>query len=438
MPYDDPRPPDDPAAEIGWLADDHGTPAKWWPRYHRLVERVRAGAVPPDTLRGKLFLFASNAGVLKAAWDRLERRGGPAPGEDGIRYSDLTGPDRWAACRVLRDAVRDHAYAPGPERVVQVPKPGGKETRPIAVQSVVDRVVQRAVASVLHPLLDPDFDPRSFGFRPGVGGLPGRDRRHALAAAQQLAFDEGRFVWVLADLRDAFGSVPLGRLLDVVRKRVPDPELVGLTLTRTASGASAKRGLRQGSSLSPLLLNVYLDHALDRPWRQDHPDVPLLRYADDLLLLCRDRAEADECLAALRRRVRPAGFTLKDPGRAGYVRDLGAGRVADWLGFRVAKNRDRLSVRPARAAYSRLHTRLVQAHEAAVPSLAAAAAVRGWFDQMGPCHKGAHRLRAYEKAVAVAARAGFVEVPAEAEAMDLWAAAYARWRTLADRRMPTT
>ena len=207
---------------------------------------MRAGHHPIN-LTGKLFRFASNTSQLKDAWDFLERRGGTAPGPDDIRYGDFTAAngDRWTACRVLREAIRDHTYTPGRERIVHIPKSSGHGTRPICLQSVLDRVVQRSIASILHPLLDPDFDPRSFGFRPGLGGRPGPDRRHALAAAQSLAFAEGRFVWVLADIRDAFGSVPLGRLRDVLRSRIPDSELLTLidtTLVRTAPGCRRNAG----------------------------------------------------------------------------------------------------------------------------------------------------------------------------------------------------
>ena len=186
------------------------------------------------------------------------------------------------------------------------------------------------------------------------------------------------------------------------------------------------------------MLNIYLDHVLDQPWRTQHPDVPLLRYADDLLLLCRDSQEAEHCLTDLRSQLQPAGMMLKTPSRKGHIRDLAAGRDIDWLGFRVKKNRGDLSIRPGRAAFTQLAMRLARAHEAPVPSLTGAAVIRGWFDQMGPTRKRAHRSRAYANVAAVAAKAGFDEIPREERAMTLWSAAYAQWCCLTESVASTT
>ena len=134
---------------------------------------------------------------------------------------------------------------------------------------------------MVQPFLDPTFAPASFGYRPGMG------RENALAYAEAMAEMTGSWVWVLEDVKDAFDNVPLGRLLDIVRKRLAAEDIV--ELIRVVAG-SARRpgGSRQGSSLSPLLLNTYLDHLLDRPWAKRQPATPLIRVADDLLVLARD------------------------------------------------------------------------------------------------------------------------------------------------------
>ena len=102
---------------------------------------------------------------------------------------------------------------------------------------------------------------------------------------------------------------PQHRLLDVVRYRLPDEGIVRLIerMVLTETG----RGLRQGGCLSPLLLNLYLDHHLDRRWRMRHPDLPLIRVADDILVLTRNQEEAQQTWTDLREMLLPAGMPLK-------------------------------------------------------------------------------------------------------------------------------
>jgi RNA-directed DNA polymerase len=366
----------------------------------------------------------TNSAVLWVAWRRLERRGGPAPGPDGIRYGDVTGTERWKACRDLRDGLRDGSYRPGRERIVQVPKVGRPGTRPICLQPVPDRVVQAAVATVVGPFLDTGFDANSFGYRAG------RDRTHALALAEWYAVHEGRTVWVLADIKDAFGSVPVGRLLQVLESRLPCgdlTELVRQVLRRNAPGTSSKRGLRQGGPLSPVMLNLYLDHLLDRPWRGEHPDVPLVRFADDVLVLCRTADEARACLHDLSRLLTPTGMRLKAATEAETIRDLGAGKSADWLGFRVRLGRQGLLAGFGRGAWQRLESKLLRAHEHPNSSLAADAAVRGWLDQNGPCYRRKSVPRVADRIAEACRRAAFEEYPDQDEVRDLWGSAHDRW-----------
>src|SRR5205823_1907836 len=113
-----------------------------------------------------------------------------------------------------------------------------------------DRIVQRACVEILQPILDPLFDARSFGYRPR------RSPQHALALAEQLARSESRWMWVAVDIKDAFGSVPLQRLLDITKKYLPDDKLIAFL--KTVVGGAKLPGLRQDGPLSPLLLNLYL------------------------------------------------------------------------------------------------------------------------------------------------------------------------------------
>jgi hypothetical protein len=228
--------------------------------------------------------------------------------------------------------------------------------------------VQRAVVLIIQPLLDPLFDAHSLGFRPG------KDRLHALALAERYLVQEGRTVWVTEDLKDAFLNVPLVRLLQVVKKYLGADDVVALL--GTVLGNAKTPGLRQGGPLSPLLLNLYLHHFLDRPWRKRRPDTPLIRVADDILLPCRRLKEAKQAHAALTALLTPAGMPVK-LGFDKAVCRLAAGQSGDWLGFRVARAQKALVVGIAERAWERLADRIAHAHEAPQSALVAAAVIRG-------------------------------------------------------------
>jgi retron-type reverse transcriptase len=175
--------------------------------------------------------------------------GGRAPGPDGLDLAVLDEPEKWEWARTLGAALRSGTYRAGPHREVKIPKSSGRGTRTLQIQDAADRVVQRAIVQVAQPYLDPAFSPLSFGFRPGLG------REHALTTAGALMDGTGNRVGVFEDVRDAFDQVPLRRLLDVVRRRIPADDFVALVAAVIAR--DGKRGLRQGGALSPLMLNVY-------------------------------------------------------------------------------------------------------------------------------------------------------------------------------------
>jgi retron-type reverse transcriptase len=358
---------------------------------------------------------------LRAAWDYLAGNGGQAPGPDGLCYDDPDDKEVWALLRRVGTALRDGTYRPGPDRKVQIPKSSGQGTRTLLLPSVIDRVVPRAVVQTVQPYLDPQFDDNSFGFRPG------RDRQRALARAATLASGSGSWVWVTEDIRDAFNQMPLRRLLDVVRLRLPDPGIVRLIerLVLTEAG----RGLRQGGCLSPLLLNLYLDHHLDRKWRSCHPNLPLLRVADDLLALTRSGEEARQAWNDLQEALRPVGMPLKgSPSSA--VRDLSGGDQADWLGFRLARGEGGLEVRPAARSWRQLTDHLAVAHTRPnLPLLVVEVIVR-WAEQLGPCYPWTDPWEAYARVAAIARELAFEEIPPREEFLGRWRRAFGRWQRI--------
>jgi retron-type reverse transcriptase len=288
-------------------------------------------AVHDDDLRARIIeqLFERTADPrnLMCAWERLASGDGQTPGIDGMSYSDLEPFEVWNLLRTVSKAIHADTYRVAPDLIRKIPKTSGQGTRTLSIPTVIDRVVQRAMMQTIQPVLDPWFDERSHGYRPG------KDRHLSLAMAERLTMTEDRWVWVTEDIQNAFDHVPQGRLFDVVRAQLPNHLLINLMgrIVRTTSG----QGLRQGSSLSPLLLNVYLDRLLDRKWRKRHPTVPLIRVADDLLLLCKTVEEAFNAREALAQLLQVVGLPLKG-SRDTAVCNLSGRHDAHWLGFHLA------------------------------------------------------------------------------------------------------
>lgn len=174
--------------------------------------------------------------------------------------------------RGLRVELRSGKYAPEPTHRCRIPKPGNRGERTLEIPAPQDRVIQRSFLNVLQPILDRHFFKFSFGFRPGRGVL------QALATALEIAKKEERVHWVCVDIRDAFHNIPQKRLLQILAARGFSE---WIQLAASWCFRAGQRGIIQGSPLSPLLLNVYLDHFLDQPWQRQTLALPLIRYADD-------------------------------------------------------------------------------------------------------------------------------------------------------------
>jgi hypothetical protein len=382
-----------------------------------VADAVSAGLAGVRSVTPSLFEVMSDERVLRAAWDDLAAKGNKAPGPDGHRYGDYANSEVWDLCRCLRDAIRADTYRPGPERVRQIPKTSGKGTRPIVLLNIPDRVVQRAVKLTLEPALDPLFGPTNFGFRPRMSHF------HALATARQQVLAERRSYWVVRDLRDAFPHVPVSRLLQVLGHYLPDDCL--LRFLARILPATHSPGLRQGGPLSPLMLNLYLHHVLDRPWqRQARP--PLIRVADDLLVPCRTPRDGEAATNLLQKLLTPAGFTLKEPTGAA-VCDLKSGAAVEWLGFSISREGKAVAVRIANRAWASLRGHLTLAHEKPNAPRRAAQIVEQWLAQRGPCYRWEDVPRVCRRVARTARELAFDEIPGPEELAATWQNAHLRW-----------
>ena len=367
--------------------------------------------------------------VLYLAALALRARGPKSPGRNGLRLESLCGDELWEMSTALGRAIATGTYRPGPERVVWIEKASGNGKRPLVLMDVQDRVVQKAAALVLRPVLDPQFDPLSFAYRPW------RKREQAVATAEQLV-TQGNFAWLTHDIRDAYGSVPVPRLLDVFSKLLPCPRLrdfLGLVLPPQSPKLS---GIKQGGPLSSLALELYLTHFLHVPWRKAGHPVRLIRYADDLLLTAADEESAQVADSALRELLAPSGMLLKHNFEDAH-RDIRY-RSAEWLGYRFRLRDAELRVKLGSHAFEKLGRRFVLAHAKDNSVERAVQILKQWVAQLGPCYRREKHEEVCTKAILTAHAYGFEETLAGVELVERWERANNRWERTREevRRMP--
>lgn len=238
------------------------------------------------------------------AWRKVWENGG-APGVDGVTLQTFakTAVDE---LHRLRREVRAGSYVADRLREVELPR-SGRAPRLLAIPTVRDRVLQTAVAQILAPVLDPHFADESFAYRPG--------RSVPMAVARVTALRDRGLCWVVdADIEDYFDSIPHDRLFEKLAEALPDHSLEGLLQAWIGAPAlvgmiekARREGVPQGSPLSPLLSNLYLD-PFDDAIRE--MAVSYVRYADDFVLLCATYDEAEAALEAIDARLVEAGLVL--------------------------------------------------------------------------------------------------------------------------------
>jgi RNA-directed DNA polymerase len=238
-------------------------------------------------------LFSVDA--LRRAWLKVRASGG-APGVDGVSIRRFEA-DLEANLAALQAELLAGRYRPQPVKRLLAPKPGAG-LRPIALWALRDRVVQRVIYDCIAPYFERQFLDCSFGFRPGRGVSD--------AVEAVLAQRDAHRRWVAdADIKDCFDSLNSGLLMKFVREQVKDATILRLIqawldarVFNALRGPWTRAGAAQGAVISPLLANVYL-HQLDLELTQQ--GYQLIRYADDLLICCRRKQEAQDALKSTER-----------------------------------------------------------------------------------------------------------------------------------------
>ncbi|MFB5764131.1 group II intron reverse transcriptase/maturase [Paenibacillus medicaginis] len=238
--------------------------------------------------------------VMRMAWIRVKANGGSAGvDQETIDYIvQEYGEDR--LIEECRSALMQKTYQARPVRRHEIPKGDGK-VRPLGIPTVRDRVIQMATKIVIEPIFEADFRDNSFGFRPKRSIHDAINRIHEAVRSEKVN-------WVVdVDIQGYFDNIPHDKLMQMVKQRIGDRRILKLILMWLKAGVM-KEGERfdttlgspQGGVISPLLANVYL-HYLDTIWAKKFAHIgTIVRYADDLVILCRYKAQAVEAIQVLK------------------------------------------------------------------------------------------------------------------------------------------
>ena len=275
---------------------------------------------------------------LNRAYKRVKANKG-APGVDGMTV-EAALPWLKEHGKELMESIRQGKYKPDPVRRKEIPKPDGG-MRKLGIPSVKDRVVQQAVAQKLMPIYEPLFSEGSYGYRPG------RSAQDAIYKIRGYA--EDGYEWaVLLDLSKYFDTLNHEKLLNLLRKEIKDERVIQLVKRFLKSGVmengvvmATEEGSPQGGPLSPVLANVYLNE-FDHEY--EGRGVPVVRYADDIVLLCKSERAAGRLLESSTRYLEEK-LKLKVNRDKSHIAKVNATKKFKFLGFAFGKGKDGIFIR---------------------------------------------------------------------------------------------
>ena len=302
---------------------------------------VKAKAEPSWRFWG-IYVHVCKVETLREAYALAKANNG-APGIDGMTFEAIEGQGTESFLEQIRNELIQRTYRPMKARQREIPKDGGK-VRVLSIPAIRDRVVQGALKLIMEPILEADFQPGSYGYRPK------RTAHDAIRlVAKSIVREKTRIIDL--DLRAYFDNVRHDLLLAKVAQRVSDAEV--LHLLKLMLKATGKQGVPQCGVISPLLSNLYLnevDKMLERAkesTRQgQYAYVEYARYADDLVVLIDAYKRHDWLLTAVMKRLREEFAKLKveiNEAKSRIV-DLGRGESFGFLGFDFRRTRSRRGV----------------------------------------------------------------------------------------------
>ena len=328
--------------------------------------------------RGYTLVDALRPENLDIAWKQVKSNQGSA-GIDGMEVGDFPAYMQ-ANWERLRSKLEDGSYKPSPVRSVSIPKDGGGR-RPLGIPTVLDRVIQQAIAQVLTPLYDPTFSEHSHGFRPM------RSAHDAIREMAKEGLGKGRKCHVVdCDLAKFFDTVDHQKLMGRLRQRTTDPDLLALILKYLKAGAISRKGcfeaslkgVPQGGPLSPLLANILLDELDDELEERGHKFV---RYADDFVILCGSPRAGQRILRSIRRYLADKLKLIVNETKSRVVPLA----EASFLGFQIVRRKVRWTRKSQRKfkAKVKLITRRTRGHSPKAVIAELTSYLRGAFNYYG-------------------------------------------------------
>jgi RNA-directed DNA polymerase len=264
--------------------------------------------------------FAIPRRLVWEAWRQVKANKG-APGVDGQDLEEFEA-DLRDNLYVIWNRMSSGSYFPPPVRAVEIPKPHGGGIRMLGVPTIADRVAQTVAAMFLEPLVEPRFHPDSYGYRPG------RSAHDALAVCRERCW---RYDWAIdLDVQKFFDTVPWDLMVRAVQA-ITGCRWVLLYVKRWLAaplqhpdGTLVERGkgTPQGSAISPVLANLFLHYAFDSWMAREFPGCPFERYADDVIVHCTTRRQAEYVLGRIVARMAQVGLRIHpDKTRIVYCKD---------------------------------------------------------------------------------------------------------------------
>lgn len=349
----------------------------------RMLEALERGVIGGKwhSLYDKVYRETS----LRAAWESVRSKGGCA-GVDKESIAMFEGRLDKRLTR-MHEQLRDRTYEAMPVRRVWIPKGGGK-LRPLGIPTIIDRVIQTSLRNAIEPIFERKFARCSYGFRPGKGCKDAlREVARGLKAGK---------TWVVdVDIEQYFDSIEHERLVNEVAIEIADGSVLNLIehyleqdVMDGVKRWQPEKGTPQGAVISPLLANIYL-HPVDMAMLADGYD--LIRYADDMVVLCTSQEEADRALERLRQLLAARGLTLH-PTKTRVV-DATLRPGFDFLGYRffgkyrdprpksTMKLRDSIREKTPRTNGESLEEIIKRVN----------ASLRGWFEYFKHCSRWAFK-----------------------------------------------
>ena len=283
---------------------------------------------------------------LNRAYKRVKRNHGAA-GIDGVTVEEAL-PWLKEHREELLQSIRDGSYMPSPVRRKEIPKPDGG-VRKLGIPTVVDRVIQQAIAQKLQSIWEPLFSDSSYGYRP---------KRSAQQAIQKVKeyVEEGYRYAVSVDLSKYFDTLNHELLMNLLHKQIQDMRVLRLVKKYLKSGVmengvicKAEEGSPQGGPLSPLLANIYLN---EFDWEMYRRGVKLVRYADDIVVFAKSKRAAERLLEAGRKYLE-GRLKLKMNAEKSKVTSIFAQKNFKFLGFCLGKNGNGIFIRAHRKSLAK-------------------------------------------------------------------------------------